>query len=103
MKIDTTELNWFNATLEHRDDIFYEAVDEELKRARAKFPNSILSMTALTEEVGELAKALLHYRAGKCEFSCIIEEAVQVAVMAQRVAVEGDASINNSNYKEPEQ
>ena len=101
MKLETTELNWFVRKTSDRDETFYILVEEELQRAREKFPSSILSMTALVEEVGELAKALLHYRAGKCEFSHIIEEAAQVAVMAQRVAVEGDASINNADYQEP--
>lgn len=45
-------------------------------------------MTALTEEVGELAKALLDESDQR-----VYEEAVQVAVMALRVATEGDPSL----------
>lgn len=61
----------------------------ELERARKKFPGAALTMVALTEEVGELAKALLDESPER-----IVEEAIQVAVMAQRVATEGDRSVD---------
>jgi NTP pyrophosphatase (non-canonical NTP hydrolase) len=60
----------------------------ELGKARAKFPSSYCSMVALTEEVGELAKACLDESPER-----IMDEAVQVAAMAIRVAIEGDGSI----------
>lgn len=66
-----------------------EEIERELAKARKKFPDSTCSMTALTEEVGELAKALLDESADR-----VRQEAVQVAVMAIRVATEGDASID---------
>jgi NTP pyrophosphatase (non-canonical NTP hydrolase) len=62
---------------------------EELKSARKKFPDSEASMVALVEEVGELAKALLDE-----PYENVRKEAVQVAVMAIRVAVDGDPSLN---------
>lgn len=68
--------------------IFYD-IENELKRAREKFPNSDGSMTALTEEVGELAKAMLDEPLDR-----VRAEAIQVAVMAIRVATEGDATLN---------
>jgi NTP pyrophosphatase (non-canonical NTP hydrolase) len=61
---------------------------EELQSARSKFPSASKSMCALTEEVGELAKALLDESNER-----VVEEAVQVAVTAIRVATEGDASL----------
>jgi NTP pyrophosphatase (non-canonical NTP hydrolase) len=75
------------------DAIFLNAIADELHSAREKFPDSKLSMTALTEEVGELAKALLEHRLGQASVQQIWDEAVQVAVMALRVAVEGDSSL----------
>lgn len=45
-------------------------------------------MTALTEEVGELAKALLDEG-----WSRVQAEAIQVACMAARVAIEGDPTL----------
>lgn len=45
-------------------------------------------MCALTEEVGEVAKALLDESPDR-----VYEEAVQVAVMAMRLATEGDRSL----------
>jgi NTP pyrophosphatase (non-canonical NTP hydrolase) len=61
----------------------------ELQRARTKFPGTAITMIALTEEVGELAKALMDESPER-----IVEEAIQVAVMAQRVATEGDRSVD---------
>ncbi len=63
-------------------------IDAELHVARTEFPESTGSMTALTEEVGELAKALLDE-----PWSHVRKEAIQVAVMAIRVAIEGDATL----------
>lgn len=66
-----------------------ENIQAELARARRKFPNPQGSMTALTEEVGELAKAILDE-----PWARVIEEATQVAVMAIRVATEGDPTLD---------
>lgn len=86
---------------EQADKAFLLALREELTRARIKFPSSNLSMAALTEEVGELAQAMLKRRAGKGSHSDIFGEAVQVAAMAMRVAIEGDPSFNALPYREP--
>jgi hypothetical protein len=65
----------------------------ELAAARAKFPSQTVWVTlaALSEEVGELNKDILHFNfepdKGKTE-DTIIAEAVQVAVMAIRVALD---------------
>ncbi|HET7163061.1 MAG TPA: hypothetical protein VFI32_10375 [Rhodanobacteraceae bacterium] len=69
-------------------DQFLAEVRAECARARAKFPNNDLTMIALTEEVGELAKALLDESPDRVRL-----EAIQVACMAARVAVDGDASV----------
>lgn len=61
---------------------------QEISSAREKFPSSKHSMCALTEEVGELAKALLEE-----PWERVRAEAVQVACMAMRVALDGDASL----------
>lgn len=66
-------------------------ITAELMRARAKFPDAAKSMCALTEEVGELAKALLDESDER-----VYDEAIQVAVMAIRVATEGDASLGRT-------
>jgi hypothetical protein len=70
--------------------LILQCVKIELLRARQKFPSSEYSMTALMEEVGELAKALLDEPLQRVQ-----AEAVQVAVMAIRVATEGDSSFSN--------
>lgn len=75
------------------DSQILENIQAELSRARHKFPNPQGSMTALTEEVGELAKALLDE-----PWARVIEEATQVAVMAIRVATEGDPTLDG--YRE---
>lgn len=79
---------------------FLSEVHQEVIRAQHKFPSSNLCMAALTEEVGELAQAMLKVAAGKWKQERIREEAIQVAAMAIRVAVEGDPSFKN--YLEPE-
>jgi len=76
-------------------DNMIEAVLEELEKAQRKFPNNQHMMNALTEEVGELSQALLHLNfepeKGKTNED-VYKEAVQVAVMAFRVALEGDST-----------
>jgi NTP pyrophosphatase (non-canonical NTP hydrolase) len=83
------------------EDQFVVDVLLELKRARAKFPSAFACGLATMEEAGELAQALLKHAAGKWPQSRIREEAVQVAVMAMRCALEGDASLGGHQYTEP--
>ena len=68
------------------EDEFIEAVRAELVRARTKFPTNDVLMTALTEEVGEVAEAIMDKPRRE-----VILECVQVATVALRIAVEGDA------------
>lgn len=65
----------------------------ELARARAKFPGDNVTMLALMEEVGELAKASFEESR-----AAVRKEAVQVAVMAMRVVLDGDASLDQWRY-----
>ncbi|KAK0039529.1 leucyl-tRNA synthetase [Biomphalaria pfeifferi] len=69
-------------------------IDAELLFARAKFPGSNLNFPALIEEVGELSKALLENSQGKVSGEQVFAEAIQVAVMAIRVAEEGSAEFS---------
>jgi hypothetical protein len=82
------------------DKSFMNDVVKELHRARTKFPNANLAFVALVEEVGELAQAKLKFSAGTWSHDRVWQEAVQVAAMAMRVAIEGDASFA-VNYTEP--
>jgi hypothetical protein len=75
-------------------------VEAELARARFKFPSPFGCLAALTEEVGEVAQAVLKHAAGKGGKQHIYEEAVQVAAMAARVATEGDPSLYAGGYIE---
>lgn len=104
------------------DEEFVKAVEAEILRARTKFPDSTCSLAALMEEVGELANALLEEQfaikrhmevlpllgnineSGGAAYQVhrdiahqfrerVFMEAVQVAVMAQRVAIDGDRSL----------
>lgn len=85
-----------------------EEVDEELQRARAKFPSSEFSTTALTEEQGEAVRAVLEHlfvaralrepdrdklRPGpplKILRGQVRRELVQTIAMAIRLEIEGD-------------
>ncbi|MGO9171974.1 MAG: hypothetical protein ACLP7P_08430 [Rhodomicrobium sp.] len=68
---------------------FLADVKAELERARAKFPGDRIMTIAFHEEAGELTKALLDEPAAQ-----VWREAVQTAVMAARVAIEGDSSLD---------
>lgn len=57
----------------------------ELVRARTKFPGKNVTFAALVEEVGELATATFEESRAR-----VRREAVQVAVMAMRMVLDGD-------------
>lgn len=71
-----------------RDDLMRE-ISAELTRARTKFPGPNVTFAALVEEVGELATALFEEPRER-----VRKEAVQVAVMAMRVVLDGDATMD---------
>lgn len=77
------------------DEEFLRRVVEQLPKARARFPRPNPTVAALVEEVGEAAQALLHIRENKPNHSseAVVAEAVQVALMAMRLATEGDETI----------
>lgn len=68
---------------------FLAAVEAELWRARSLFPGDRIMTIALAEEFGELAKAMLDESGAR-----VWREAVQTAVMAARVAIDGDSSVD---------
>lgn len=63
-----------------------EALQREVRACRTKFPGNRFMLAALTEEVGELARALLQ----RAPREKVINEAIQVATIALRIAEEGD-------------
>jgi hypothetical protein len=68
-------------------------IENELKNARLLFPDNVDVLPALTEEVGELNQAIIqqkHQPKKNKTHENIYQEAIQVAVMAIRVATEGD-------------
>ena len=69
-------------------------IEAELDRARTKFPSNEDVLPALTEEVGELNQALIQQKhephKGKTDHD-VYMEAIQTAVMAIRIASEGDS------------
>lgn len=67
------------------ESILASEISVELVRARAKFPGKNVTFAALVEEVGELATALFEESSDR-----VRKEAVQVAVMAMRVVLDGD-------------
>ena len=73
---------------------FMDDVTREVCKAMTKFPQPNPTLAALTEETGELARAALHIREGKSsDWWKVYDEAVQVAAMACRVALEGDPTV----------
>ena len=66
-------------------------IRDELVAARRAFPENTHKLAALVEEVGELAQAMIqHDRKLGTSATEVLREAIQVACMAIRVAVEGD-------------
>src|SRR5262245_45881418 len=82
------------ATLSARDEKFVIALIDELKKARHKFPGIAMNLPAFVEEVGELSKSLMENRrtgGASHDDLDVWKEAVQCAVMACRIATEGDS------------
>lgn len=65
-------------------------IGAELARARAKFPGKNVTFAALVEEVGELATATFEESRER-----VRKEAVQVAVMAMRMVLDGDHTFDD--------
>lgn len=73
---------------------FYLDVAAEALRAAEKFPQPNPTIAAMTEEAGEVAKAILHIREGKSDdWQAVRDECVQLAAMAMRLALEGDTTV----------
>ncbi|MFC3568375.1 hypothetical protein [Paracoccus simplex] len=68
-----------------REELLADEILAELTRARTKFPGKNVTFAALVEEVGELATATFEESADR-----VHKEAVQVAVMAMRMILDGD-------------
>lgn len=92
--MDATEI----IRLSRLQERFLVDVANEADKAVSKFPDSVHSLAALMEEVGELAQAMLHceYEPQKHTPGSIRSEAIQVAVMAMRIATEGDRTFETS-------
>jgi hypothetical protein len=80
-------------TVSPRDSAFQTAVALELLEARRASP--VPDLYALVEEVGDMARALSQYREDRIAWPEVVAEAVQLAVMAQRVAVEGEPPVRD--------
>ena len=65
-------------------------LQDEVARARAKFPDNRHLLAALTEEVGELARAYLDAEGP----NRVRAEAIQVACVALRISEEGDSAFD---------
>lgn len=65
-------------------------ISDELNRARTKFPGKNVTFAAMIEEVGELATALFEENKDR-----VRAEAIQVAVMAMRVVLDGDHTFDS--------
>lgn len=68
--------------------LLVEIVDE-LTRAREKFPGTNCTLAALMEEVGEVSTALMEEPRAH-----VRKEAVQVAVVAMRIVLDGDQTLD---------
>jgi NTP pyrophosphatase (non-canonical NTP hydrolase) len=83
-------------TSEQADYFFVSRVIDEARRARLRFPAPNTTFAAATEELGEVAKALMDLQAGRDTRDHFVEECVQLAAMALRMAIEGDPTFPSS-------
>lgn len=72
------------------------ALVQEVVRARTKFPGNRFLFTALGEEFGELAQAILQKEGPER----VREEALQVACVAMRIYEEGDSAYDSLTDEE---
>lgn len=73
------------------DGLVIKMITDELKSGRRASPGKTHMLAALLEEVGELAQAMIQHDRGQgTSVHEVLREAVQVASMAIRLAVEGD-------------
>lgn len=73
---------------------FARDMTREALRAAEKFPQPNPLIAAMTEEAGEVSKAILHIREGKSDdWQAVRDECVQLAAMALRLALEGDPTV----------
>jgi hypothetical protein len=70
------------------DETLIREIIAELDRARAKFPGDNVTTLAMAEEAGELATAVFEEPR-----AAVRKEAIQTAVMAMRVVLDGDATL----------
>lgn len=75
-------------------DKFLAEVKAELERALCLFPEDDVTTLAMSEEAGELVKAVLDEPA-----YAVRKEAVQTAAMAARLALRGDDSVAAWRFK----
>ena len=68
-------------------------VQDELARARAKFPRADHLTLAMAEESGEVVKAMLDLRAGKGTLAELHAEIIQTMAMCVRLLEEGDPAV----------
>jgi hypothetical protein len=67
-----------------------EEISREKVRAKKLFPNPDLLLTAFSEEVGEVVKAVLDHYSGKGSLDDIRRELIQAGAMIGRLCEEGD-------------
>lgn len=81
------------------DGQMIRAIRGELQQAREAFPHTRYMLTALMEEVGELAQALMEHSRGENKTAAeVFHEAIQVATMAIRIGTEGDSDFSYESF-----
>ena len=95
VQVDTTELRKFLDDALRLIPAWVIPVQEELARARAKFPTAEHRTLALAEEAGEVVKAVMDLANGKpgATRAALNAEIIQTMAMCVRLLEEGDPAV----------
>lgn len=91
------------ATCWNPEDSFHKlciAACLEANRARGLYQKPDHLALALAEEAGEVTKAVLDHKQGKCDLAGVRKEIVQTMAMCLRLATEGDPTVDLKRSQE---
>lgn len=75
------------------DELFIEAMLEELGRSRYNMPANAQAMARIAKAFGELSDALLDWQIGVAKIEKVERAAATMAALVMRIALDGDSTL----------